>query len=505
MKLFNSTFIGISITPVNKNKGGYLLNKKSSKRMSAASKTFAISLVVLGLNACSIWPEYMRPTINLPEVFSSQSQVTSLPLSAPNRWWELYADDMLNHLIEEALKNNTDVIRAAARVEEADAALREAGAVLFPQIDLAGAGSKRRLTEAGLFPVFFANPLNTFNTQFSTNYEIDFWGKLRGAKASAKAQALSTHYAQDTVSLSLTSQVAMHYFALRGADSQIAVTQNNLKSRDESLALTKRRLEGGVVSLLDVHQAEVASANLAAQLTELRRMREITQHQLALLTANLALNVPAADILILPMPPIPPTGLPSSLLEARPDIRQAEAVMIAADANIGVAKAALYPSISLTGTYGGESLALSDLLSSPARIWSAGFAFNLPIFNSGRLKSRVDQASARQKLALANYQAAIQSAFTEMNNALVNYRQYAELEEALVTSEAAAKKALEVSQNRYQSGYSAYLEVLDAQRVYNDTAMQFVQSRQARMIATVDIFRAMGGGWQDRNKSKTPN
>lgn len=505
MKLFKSSLTGITIRPVNKNKVGYLLNKQSGGRMSAACKTFAILLVVHGLNACAIWPEYMRPTINLPEVFSSQTQAVSSPLLAPDRWWTLYADDTLNHMIEEALKNNTDVMGAAARVEEADAALREAGAVLFPQIDLAGAGAKRRLTEAGLFPVFFANPLNTFNTQFSTNYEIDFWGKLRGAKASARAQALSTHYAQDTVALSLTSQIAMHYFALRGADSLIVVTQNNLKSHDESLALTKRRLAGGVSSVLDVHQAEVAAANLAAQLTELHRMREITQHQLALLTANLALKVPAADIFTLPVPPIPPSGLPSSLLEARPDIRQAEAVMIAADANIGVAKAALYPSISLTGTYGGESLALSDLLGSPARIWSAGFAFNLPIFNSGRLKSRVDQASARQKQALANYQAVIQSAFTEMNNALINHRQYAEREVVLVTSETAAKKALQVSQNRYQSGYSAYLEVLDAQRVYNNTTMQFIQSRQARMIATVDIFKAMGGGWQDKNKAKTPD
>jgi len=462
-----------------------------------AIKTVVIMIAALGLNACSIWPDYMRPNISMPEMFTSQKEVANAPLTVPNRWWELYRDATLNNLIDEALKNNTDIKVAVARVEEADAVLREAGAVLFPQVNLGGTGTRRRLTEAGLFPVFFSNPLNTYSTQLSTNYELDFWGKLRGAKAAARAQVLSTHYAQDTVALSLTSQVATHYLALRGADSQIAVTQNNLKSRDESLALTKRRLEGGVASALDVHQAEVAAANLVAQLAELQRLREITQHQLALLTGNLGLKIAAADLASLPLPPTPPAGLPSSLLEARPDVRQAEATMIAADANIGVAKAALYPSISLTGAFGGESLELSDLLTAPARVWSAGLTFNLPIFDSGRLKSRVDQASARQKQALASYEASIQNAFTEVNDALVNLRQYAAREEALARGEASAKKALEVSENRYQSGYSAYLDVLDAQRVYNDSAINFIQSRQARIIATVDLFRAMGGGWQD--------
>jgi len=187
------------------------------------------------------------------------------------------------------------------------------------------------------------------------------------------------------------------------------------------------------------------------------------------------------------------------LLEARPDIRQAEATLIAADANIGVAKAALYPSISLTGIYGGQSLELNNLFTTPARVWTTGLNFNLPIFDAGRLKSRVDQASAIQKQALAGYEASLQNAFTEVNNALVNLRQYAERETALALGEEAAKKALEISENRYKSGYSAYLEVLDAQRVYNDSATSFVQSRQARIVATVDLFKALGGGWQDEH------
>jgi multidrug efflux system outer membrane protein len=216
------------------------------------------------------------------------------------------------------------------------------------------------------------------------------------------------------------------------------------------------------------------------------------------------LNINSADLQTLPIPPTPPAGLPSSLMEARPDVAQAEQQMIAANANIGVAKAALYPTISLTGGLGGESLELGDILKSAARIWTGGINLYLPIFDSGKLNAKVNQVSAKQKQALASYEGAIQNAFKEVNDALVNLRQNAEREDALNRSQIAAKKALNVSENRYKSGYSAYLDVLDAQRVYNDSALSFVQSRQARLVATVGLFKALGGGWQAEflNQSK---
>jgi multidrug efflux system outer membrane protein len=283
---------------------------------------------------------------------------------------------------------------------------------------------------------------------------------------------------------------------LRSLEAQINLTQANLKSRNESLELTKRRLEGGVASALDVYQAEVASANMRAQLAELTRLRALSLHQLAVLTGVLDLNIVSADISLMPIPPIPPSGLPSSLLEARPDVRQAEEKMIAANANIGVAKAALYPTISLTANMGGESLALGDILKSAARIWTGGVSLYLPIFDAGKNNARITQATAKQKQALATYEAAIQNAFREVNDALVNLRQNTESETALNLSQATAKKALDISENRYKSGYSGYLEVLDAQRVYNDNALAFIQSRQARLAATVSLFKALGGGWQ---------
>jgi multidrug efflux system outer membrane protein len=210
----------------------------------------------------------------------------------------------------------------------------------------------------------------------------------------------------------------------------------------------------------------------------------------------LDLKIAEGDIKNVPTPPMPPAGLPSSLLEARPDVRQAEQNMIAANARIGVAKAALFPTITLTANYGGESAELGDVLKSAARIWTGGLGLNLPIFDSGRLSSRVDQASAQQKQALASYEGAIQTAFKGVNDALVAVRQSAEREAALQTSEQAAMKAMQIAQNRYKSGYSAYIDVLDSQRVHNEAALAFIQSRQARLVATVDLFKALGGGWE---------
>ena len=477
--------------------------KESNLKMENMNfKLFTLAVAVSLLSGCqSIWPDYQRPKVEIPAQYSEASalQDGKSDSQISTTWWTLYQDPILNDLITKALQNNTDIKLAVARIEEADAVMREVGAALFPEIDLGADGTRSRITESGANPIFSGNPRNNFRVQLGTSFELDFWGKLRRAKDSARALALSTRYAKDTVALSLSGTVASNYLILRSIESQIAITQNNLKSREDSLALTKRRLDGGVASALDVHQAEVASANLSAQLAELNRVKAITTHQLAVLTGNLGLNLAVADIKTLPIPPTPPAGLPSSLLEARPDVRQTEEAMIAADANIGVAKAALYPTISLTGIFGGESLELGDILKSASRIWTAGLSLNLPIFDSGRLNSRVDQASARQKQALANYEGAIQNAFREVNDALVNVRQNAERESALNRSQEAAKKALEISENRYKSGYTAYLDVLDAQRVYNDASLAFVQSRQARLIATVELFKALGGGWRAEN------
>lgn len=466
--------------------------------MKPKLKLLHLAVAVALLPGCMlVGPDYKRPDAQVPAQYTQadieQSQATA-PIS--KTWWELYQDPILNDLVSKALQNNTDIKLAVARVEEADAFLREVGAALFPQINLDSTATRSRVTELGAFPAFNGPYRENYNIRLGTSFELDFWGKLRRAKESARAQALGTVYARDTVELSLSGLVASNYLLLRSLEAQLILSKSSLGTREESLALTKRRLEGGVASALDVHQAEVAHSNLVAQIADLTRQRAIVEHQLAVLTGVLDLKIAEGDIKNVPTPPIPPAGLPSSLLEARPDVRQAEQNMIAANAKIGVAKAALFPTITLTANYGGESAELGDVLKSAARIWTGGLGLNLPIFDSGRLSSRVDQASAQQKQALASYEGAIQTAFKEVNDALVTVRQSAEREAALQTSEQAAMKAMEIAQNRYKSGYSAYIDVLDSQRVHNEAALAFIQSRQARLVATVDLFKALGGGWE---------
>ena len=466
-------------------------------RQASSNNKKLISVVVaaLLLSGCqSIWPDYQRPKVAVPKAYDQQADQANSHLS--NTWWTLYQDQVLNDLVAKALQNNSDIKLAVARIEESDAVLREVGAALFPQIDLNSAASRTRATTTGATPVLANNPLSNFNAQLRTSFELDFWGKLSRTKEAARAQALSTRYAKDTVALSLAGLVASNYLLIRSLDSQLLVTQVSLKSREESLALTQRRLEGGVASALDVQQAEVARENLSAQLSDLNRLRALSLHQLTVLTGDMELNIASADITSLPIPPSPPAGLPSALLESRPDVRQAEEQMVAANANIAVAKAALYPSISLTAGFGAESMQLGDVLKSASRIWTGGLSLNLPIFDAGKMSARVDQASAKQKQVLASYEGVLLNAFREVNDALVSLRLQTEREVALNKAQVAAQKALQISENRYQSGYSAYLEVLDAQRVYNDAALTFIQSRQARLVATVSLFKALGGGWQ---------
>jgi outer membrane protein, multidrug efflux system len=461
-------------------------------------------LLMLVLAGCSaLGPDYQRPESNLPQTFSgADAAQTDSTEEVVHEWWTYYQDEKLNELVELALQNNTNIQLAAARIEEADAKMREVGAYLFPEVTLSAEAKRSRVTEKGAFPTFTSPIRNNYTFGLNTTYEIDFWGELKRSKEAARASALASRDAKETIVLSLVGLVTSNYLQLRGLEAQIAVTKDNQKSRIESLDLTKRRLAGGVASSLEVSQAEVAVSNLDAQMIELNRLRALSLHQLAILTGELELNLDVGDIRSLPMPPVPPAGLPSDLLENRPDVRQAEQNLVAQNAQIGIAKAALYPSISLTAEYGGESLLLKNLLKSGARIWTLGLGLDLPIFDSGKRNARVDQVTAKQKQALAEYQTAIQNAFREVNDALVNRRLNAEREQALTRSTTSAKNALSVAENRYKAGYSAYLDVLDAQRVYNDASIASIQAKQATFLSTVELFKALGGDWSSGWKNE---
>lgn len=460
--------------------------------MSDFKRNLLALAVLSGLSACAVGPDYQRPETPLPQAFTEPAPK---PAAVEVQWWKQFKDAQLDQLIATAQTNNTDIQRALARMEESDAVLREATATLFPQVDLDASGSRSRVSTNGANPV--TTPVrNSFRGVFSASYELDIWGKARRANEAAEAMAQSSRYAKDALSLSLAGNVTQTYLTLRSLDALIVVARDSLTSHRDSLDLTSRRNKGGIASELDVQQASLSVANVQRQLVSLQQQRALTEQQLALLTGQLGLQIAPGDIRTLPLPAIPPAGLPSQLLEARPDVRQAEADLIAANARIGVAKANLFPSISLTGSYGGESAELGDLMRSGSRIWAGGVGLHLPVFDFGRLSARTDQVTAQQKQLLANYQRSVQNAFVDVNNALIKVRHSTDAENAAQAAVNAADSTLKLANIRYQSGYSQFLEVLIAQGTYNDAWLNLIQEKRDRLLATVELYKALGGGWK---------
>lgn len=458
---------------------------------------------IVSLAGCMVGPDYKRPALPLPASYPDAHAAAAAPAAPlPAEWWKLYGDSRLNDLVAAALANNTDVRLAIARIEEADANLKEANAAFLPEIDFndqTGAGTNRqRISQITATPLPGSVPpvRNNVRLALTTSFELDFWGKLRRGVEALKAQSLGSRYARDVVNLSLAGLTTQAYFSVVSLDAQIVVTKESLGSRDETLRVLRARADAGTVSDLEVNQSVVLRANAAAQLADLVRQRALAEHQLATLTGKLDLKLAAGDLRSLPVPPVPPPGLPSSLLERRPDVRQAETDLISNNAKIGVAKAFMLPTISITGLFGGESTALASAVGNSAgRIWSIGPGIFEPIFDAGRLAARTKQAEARQRQSLANYQKAVETAFRETADALTNLQQTTAAEEDLNRSAEAAKNALRLANLRYEAGYSAFFDVLDSQRSSNDAELAVVRNRQARLSASVDLMKALGGGW----------
>ena len=451
---------------------------------------------LLLLGGGMLGPDYERPAIDLPKVYTEPE--VGATSAVPASWWKLYGDPTLDELVAAALERNADVRFAVARIEEADANLRVANAAFLPEIDLGGNANRTRFSTTTVLPAPPGIPAvrNDVRLALGTSFELDFWGRLRRSVESVRAQLLATRYAKDVVALTLQGLTAQAYFALRSLDAQVIVTRETMLTREDALAYVRSRAKGGVASELEVAQAEGARADIATQLKDLELQRALIEHQLATLTGRLDLVVAVGDLRTLPMPPLPPSGLPSALLERRPDIQQAEQQLVSANAQIGVAKAAMFPTISLTGFAGGESATLSTLLSNrDSGIWSIGFGLNLPIFDAGRYRALTDAAVARQHQAVASYQKAVETGFREVADALASVRQTASAEGDYQASVDAARRALRLSRLRYEAGYSPFLEVLDAQRTANASELAALRNRQSLLSATVDLMKALGGGW----------
>ena len=474
--------------------------ERGLNQRSVIHKVLTSLATVVTLAGCAMGPDYQRPKIDLPLAYpSAQTEMTSAePVTLSAKWWTLYNDAKLNELVETTLTNNADIHKAIAQIDEAEAILAATSANIFPELDLGATRTKSRSSILSAQPLPPGTPRVSVSNKvtISTAFELDFWGKLRRASEAARADILASRDARGVTALTLASATTQAYFSLRALDAQIEVTQEILTARVGSLDVVKNRARGGLASSLEVQQAEGARAEGAVQLRELQRQRALLEHQLGSLTGKLSLTIESGGLTALPTTPsLPPVGLPSTLLERRPDVLQAEQSLIAANAQIGAAKAAQFPSFTLTGSYGGQSKDTSNLFEDGARIWSLGPSVSLPIFDGGKLSARKRQAQARQRQSLASYQKTVETAFREVADALSNTQLSAASVNDMQAKADAGRESLRLSRLRYEAGYSGYLEVLDAQRSANAAELALVQNRLAQLIYSVDLMKALGGGW----------
>jgi multidrug efflux system outer membrane protein len=465
------------------------------RTMTRAAAAFFMSIVVAG---CTVGPNYNRPPGGSPGAFRGQTPDQSSDASTPSlgdeRWWQVFQDETLQALIRTALDHNDNVRLAAARILEAQAQLGVTRADQFPAVSAGVNVLGERPSVALGFP---AKNIGAIEVQGSVAWQLDFWGQFRRATEGARAQLLASEWGRRAVVTTLVSQVASAYFGLRALDLELEISQRTLASRRESLQLTQVREQGGATSLLDVRQAEQLVYSATAEIATLEREIEQQENFVSVLLGS---NPgPVARGLALteqPHPPDVPAGLPSTLLERRPDIQEAEQRLVAANAQIGVAKSAYFPQIALTGSGGFESTALTALFLGTNAIWTAAANVTQPVFTAGRTRSQVALAEARREEASISYQQTIRQAFREVSDALVGYRKLRELREQEALLLGAAEDARRLATIRYQGGVTSYLEVLDADTRLLDAELGLARAELSELSALVEIYQALGGGWQ---------
>ena len=454
------------------------------------------ALALLLLAGCALQPDYQRPPVELPQAWKD-----SVPRDAEDgRWWRIYNDTALDQLVEEALARNSDVLVAIARVEEASALLVGTESGLKPQV-AAGASAGRSLSSSatGLLPPGAQRERDNYRAALSVSYEIDVFGRLRNATGAARADLAASIAVRDAVRLAIAARVARSYSALLALDAQVEVTRRALASREESLALQRRRRDAGVTSDFDLRQFEAETATVRAQLPPLERDRDIEEAALAVLTGRSPREVLEGAVRRLQgaqdraIAPVVPQGLPSELLLRRPDLVEAEQRLIASHARVAVARAAYFPSITLSGVLGSESAELSDLFTGPAGIWSFVASLTQPIYGGGRLDAQRDAALARERAALALYQGSIRTAFGEVRQALVSQSRARESFDAQSDRVRALQETLRLARLRYDNGVASQLEVLDAERGLLAAETARIEALRAQRAAVADLFRALGG------------
>jgi outer membrane protein, multidrug efflux system len=455
-----------------------------------------LPLLVL-LAGCAVGPNYKRPTVNLPTDYRAAipAQTAEAASLGNEKWWDVYQDPVLAQLIHTAIQQNYDVRIAATRVLEAQAQLGITRANQFPSASVgAGVSSQQNAKVSNLFPAY---QVNEGQLNLSVIWNLDFWGKYRRQTEEARAQLLATKWGQQAVISSLVANVATAYFQLRALDSELEIAKRTLGSRQQSLQLTRLLETHGSASDLDVSQSEQLLYTASETIPDLERQIQQQENLLSILLGENPRSIPRGRPLTeQPAPDNVPAGLPSELLERRPDVREAEANMMAANAQIGVAKAAFFPSISLTGTGGLESNALNSFLSAPSQTWNAGLSITQPVFEGGRLRSGLRLSRAQYQEAVLIYQQTVQNALEQVSNALIatqKDRGFREQQEMLTS---AAQRTDELSEVLYKNGGASYLQVLTSETNYFSAELNLVQAQLNERLALVQLYQSLGGGWQ---------
>jgi multidrug efflux system outer membrane protein len=454
----------------------------------------AISLLLVA--ACASPPKPERPAVELPQAWK-----TSAPRFAEDgRWWRIYEDQDLDKIVDEALAGNADLLIAAARVDEARGVLGEAQSFLLPRVDAQGSASRQQISTrtATSFPGV-PREYSSYRAGLNVSYEVDLFGRLRAGTQAARGELAASEASRDAVRLALAAEVAKSYYALRSFEQQVNLTKQTLTLREEALGLQRKRRNAGVIGDYELRQLEAEAAAARAQLPGLEQSREREEVALQVLLGRSAKEVYEAGIARRDgaeeklLAPVVPAGLPSELLLRRPDLIEAEERLAAANARVAVARAEMFPSISLSGFLGSESASLSHLFSGPAMAWQLAAAVTQPIFSGGRTEARTAQAQARERALIAQYQQAVRTAFSEVRNALVAQTRARETYEAETERANALAETLRLARLRYASGIASQLEVMDAERGLLAARAARIDALRAHRAAVADLFRALGG------------
>jgi len=455
------------------------------------------------LAGCTLGPDYQRPTVVSPQVF--QYEPKDAAQTADTLWWKQFQDPVLDQLIGEALQHNSNVQIAAANVEQAAAVLTQTRSQLFPAVGYGAGAQRERSVEpsfAALIPNY-PNPTSAYQAALQASWEIDLWGRIRRQSEAAYANVLATDEARRGVILTLVANVANGYLQLRGLDAQLAVAKKTLQTYKESVDLFTLQFQYGQVSMMNVAQAQSQYETAAAQIPLLESQIAQTQNSLAVLIGrDPGPIVRGKSVYDLKLPQVP-AGVPSGLLERRPDLLQAEQQLVAANAQIGAAKALYFPTISLTAAFGSASADLSKLFSGPARVWNYSGSVVGPIFTFGAVSGQVAQAEAGQQAALLNYQLSIRNAFADVDNALVANQKLREQLDAQIKLVAALQQYSDLARMQYDGGYTSYSTVLQAEQALFPAELNLASVRAQLFASAVNIYKSMGGGWVSMADQRT--